>query len=114
MSSFAGAKDYVHPELEERVSAIGGGYVLNKELRLALGGKEVLCLLGYGIADSGCCGLAGCAYALAPGYVLKSEYKCDENGSRVSLVEPIKNPAEQAAVRGLIEAKQFVSQVIFQ
>jgi hypothetical protein len=100
--------------LEKRVSAIGGFYVLNRELRLSFGGKELLCLVGYGIADAGCCGSAGCAYALVPGYVLKSEYKSDERGSRVSLVEPIKNPSEQLAVRGLIEAEQFVSQVIFQ
>jgi len=105
--------EYVHQELNQEITAIGGYYVLVKEARLPFHGREVLYLVGHAAFDSTCCGVGGCAYALVPGFVLAWKSKTKEQGLAISQVEPIHDKGVQEQVRRLIEAKEIVQQVSF-
>jgi hypothetical protein len=99
--------------LNQEVTAIGGRYALVKEVCLPFRGREVLYLVGYGVADTSCCGVGGCAYALAPGFILEWKSKVNEDGLAVSQVEPIRDEAVRKEVERLIREKEPVQQVKF-
>ena len=106
--------DFVHPSLNEEVLAIGGHYVLTAETRLAHRQREILYLTGYAVVDRSCCGLAGCGYALVPGYVLDWKYRRDASGRGVSRVEAVPDRGEERAeLSRLIREKEMVTQVLF-
>ena len=104
--------DYVHPSLHQEVTAIGGAYLLVKELCVPFQGRGLLYLIGHAVFDNSCCGAGGCAYALVPGFV--QEWK---NGARdglaVSRVEPIHDRFTQDQVRRMIEKREVVQQISF-
>jgi hypothetical protein len=105
---------YVHPELHQEVTAIGGHYMFVKEACLPFRGREVLYLVGYAVFDTTCCGPGGCAYALVPGYVVQWKHSTDQDGRAVSLVEPIRDEAVQREIARCIERVDMVHQVQFQ
>jgi hypothetical protein len=105
--------DYVHHELNQEITAIGGHYVLVKEARLPFHGREVLYLVGHAAFDSTCCGAGGCAYALVPGFLLAWKSRTNEEGLAVSHVEPIRGTGVQQQVRRLIRDTEIVQQVSF-
>jgi hypothetical protein len=106
-------QDYVHRGLDEEVAAIGGRYTLTAEDRLPFGHREVLYLLGWAVFDTTCCGAGGCSYAFVPGFIVGWKTRRNGDGQEVSLVEPIRDPSMQEAVRLLIEEKETVQQVTF-
>lgn len=108
------APEYVHQELNQEVTAIGGRFVLVREVRLPFRGREVLCLVGHAAFDTACCGVGGCAYALVPGFILTFRDAMSEDGQAVSQVEPIDDGATQEGIRRLITEKEVVHQVVFQ
>jgi hypothetical protein len=105
--------EYVHHELNQEITAIGGYYVLVKEAQLPFQGREVLFLVGHAAFDSTCCGAGGCAYALVPGFVQAWKFRNNEHGLAVSQVEPIRDADVQEQVRRLVEGKEIVQQVSF-
>jgi hypothetical protein len=105
--------EYIHQPLKQEVTAIGGHYVLVKEIRLPFQGRELLYLVGHAAFDGTCCGIGGCAYALVPGFVLSWRTK-ERKGLGVSQVEPIHNQVVQGQVRQLIRKKEVVQQIRFQ
>jgi hypothetical protein len=105
--------EYVHQELNQEVDAIGGRYILLKEVRLPFHGRDVLYVVGGAIADTSCCGVGGCAYALVPGFVVDWKYRRNQGGLAVSLVEPIRDGIIQGRVRRLIGRAEIVQQVDF-
>ncbi len=107
------AQEYVHAALNEEVTAIGGHYVLVKEVRLPFRGHEVLYLVGHAAFDTSCCGVGGCGYALVPGIITGWKSGTNEAGLAVSRVEPIHDPGLQEQLRALIEAEEVVHQVRF-
>ena len=107
-------KEYVHQELNREIVAIGGHYVLAKEVRLPFRGREVLYLVGCAVVDTSCCGAGGCAYALVPGFILEWKSQTDGDGLAISQVEPIRDEVTQREVRRLIEREEPVHQVMFQ
>jgi hypothetical protein len=106
-------QEYVHQTLNQEVTAIGGHYLLVKEVRLPFHGREVLYLVGHAAFDTTCCGTGGCAYGLVPGFVLRWREKRNGEGLAVSLVEPIHDSGVQEQVRRLIEREEGVHQVSF-
>ncbi|MDP7111772.1 MAG: hypothetical protein QGH45_07405 [Myxococcota bacterium] len=86
------AERYVHEPLDTEVTAVAGHYVLTREERLEVGGRELLYVLGHAIFDTSCCGMGGCGYAL---------------------VQPIRDPDERVALTDLIREREFISQVQF-
>ena len=106
-------QDFSHPELNERVTAIGGSYILLKEVRLPFDGEELLYLIGAAIFDTTCCGTGGCAYALVPGFVRQWRYKADANGRPVSQVLPVAGDRLREQIKAVILKKESVHQVDF-
>jgi hypothetical protein len=106
-------RDYVHRELDEEVTAIGGRYTITAEVRLPFGRREILYVLGWADFDTTCCGAGGCSYALVPGFIVGWKTRQNAEELKVSLVEPIRGPSLQKAVRLLIEKNQTVQQVMF-
>ncbi len=104
--------DYVHQPLNQEVTAIGGHYVLVREVRLPFEGREVLYLVGHAAFDT-CCGVGGCAYGLVPGFVLRWKYRTDADGLPVSLVEPIHDQAVQQKLARRIKKQEMTQQVVF-
>jgi len=107
-------REYVHQELNQEVTAIGGHYVLTREARLPFRGREVLYLVGCAVVDTSCCGAGGCAYALVLGFVRRWKGKTNEDGLAVSQVASIRDEATQTEVRRLIEEEEPIYQVTFQ
>ena len=105
--------EYIHHELNREVTAIGGHYVLTKEVRLPFEEREILYIVGHAVVDNSCCGVGGMAFALVPGFVL--DWKSTTNkGLATSLVEPVDDQVTQREIRQLIERKEVVYQVRFQ
>lgn len=111
---YAEPQEFIHHELNREVTAIGGHYVLTKEVRLPVDGREVFYLVGYAVVDNSCCGVGGMAYALVPGFILDWKSKTNDEGLAVSVVEPIHDETMQREIRRLIERKEVVHQIRFQ
>jgi hypothetical protein len=104
---------FVHPRLNDPISAIGGRYFLLKEARLTFENEEILFLTGVAVFDSTCCGSGGCSYAVVPGFVRKWKYQTDDDGNPVSLVAPVTGDAVREKIRSMILKKEPVYQVDF-
>jgi hypothetical protein len=105
--------DFIHPELNASVQAIGGHYVFIKEERLDVETEQVLYHVGYAVIDSSCCGAGGTAYASVAGYIRRWHGRLDKNNRPVSEIEPIRDHATQNYIRRLITARESVPQVDF-
>lgn len=105
--------EFVHPALDEEVRAIGGHYVLTKEIRASLRCRDILYFVGYAVIDTSCCGVGGCIYAIVPGFVLEWKYKKAANNQPVSRIEPVKDPAIRQEIRRLIEDREKLHQISF-
>ena len=110
------AVEYIHQDLNQEVTAVGGHYVLVKETCLPFQGRKVLYLVGYSVFDTTCCGIGGCSYAVVPGFVLDWRHRTGEDGQPVSRLEPIRNRVVQQELRRLIREQErgVVQQIIFQ
>jgi hypothetical protein len=107
------AVEYVHQELDREITAIGGTYLLVREVRLPLYSREVLYVVGHAAFDTSCCGPGGCGYALVPGFILKWKGETNQDHLAVSQVEPIHDKGVQEKVRRLIKEKESIRQVRF-
>ena len=106
-------REYVHRELNEIVTSIGGHYTFTKEERLPFNGREVLYLHGYAVFDTTCCGGGGCNYALVIGFIGQWKEGSNDEGLPVSMVEPIRDADVQKEVSRLIQERGVVTQVNF-
>lgn len=106
-------KEYPHPELNMQVTAIGGSYILIKEVQIPFEDETIFYLIGSAIFDTTCCGAGGCAYALVPGIIRKWKFKTDSTGRPVSMVQPISRPNLKEKIKKLILKKESVLQVNF-
>ena len=113
MQTSSDIQDFVHPELGREITAIGGHYVFDKEIRLSHNSREVLYFVGYAVLDSTCCGVGGCAYVFVPGFIRHWKYRRNQDHCSVSKVEPIGEPAIQKDVREVIQKKEMVFQITF-
>jgi len=107
-------KDYVHPRLNEEVTAIGGHYVSERDERIKIDGREVLYILGYSVMDTSCCGVGGGRFAVVPGWLVRYKYRTDDAGLPVSEVSPVEEEREtRKAIIGMIEKKESYCSVRF-
>jgi hypothetical protein len=107
------AGTYIHRPLGEEVRAIGGGYTLEKEMRLPHADREVLVILGHAFIDSSCCGVSGCRYAFVPGYLQGWRDGKSEDGLPVSTVEPIRDQVEQRVIEETVREKELIHSIEF-
>jgi len=106
-------EEYIHQPLNEEVTAIGGHYLLVKEVRVPFRGRDVLYLVGHAAFDTTCCGVGGCAYALVPGFVVRWKEKSNHDGLATSEIEPIHDQRAQRELERLIQKQEMVHQVVF-
>ena len=106
-------KEFLHPELNTPITAIGGNYVLVKEIRMPFDDQEVLYMTGVAVFDTTCCGSGGCSYAMVPGFVRKWKYRTDGKKHPVSQVEPISDERVREKIRERILKQEMVYQVDF-
>ncbi|MGB5156597.1 hypothetical protein [Desulfobacterium sp. N47] len=107
------SKDYVHTDLNEEFSAIGGYYVLTEETCHPFCDREILYLSGYCVTYNSCCGSGNLSYAIVPGFIIDWKYKKNSDGFFVSRIEPVRDQALQKKITSMIEQKESVSQVNF-
>ena len=105
--------DYIHGELNEEATAIGGYYVFTEETRLPYRDQEILYLTGYGVMDTSCCGEGGCGFSLVYGFINDWKSGKNEAGKVISKIIPVRGEATQKAIRGLIVKREVVNQVNF-
>jgi hypothetical protein len=106
-------KEFTHPLLGEEVRSVSGFYMVEKETRLFHEGRAYLVLVASGYADTACCGVGGCRYALVPGEVLVWKGKTDTEGRPVSAVLPVTDPELRAALSQLVMEQEGVLQAQF-
>lgn len=105
-------KKYVHIEPDKENRAIAGHYEVEKEWRLPLGDREVLCILGYACWDNTCCSAGDCRYVFVPGYIVQYKNETDAKGRFVSRVERIMDEEEQKKIKMLIKENGENAQLI--
>lgn len=105
--------EYVHRDLGQEVTAVGGYYCFDREARLSFRGRQVFYLAGYALFDSTCCGVGGCGYALVQGVVADWKYRINSEGFLISRVEEVGEPDAREELGQLIQAKENVQQVVF-
>lgn len=103
---------YIHIEPGQENRAIAGHYEVEEELRLSVGQREILCILGYVCWDNTCCGAGGCRYVNVPGYILDYKKNIDNEGRPVSLVEKVTDKEEQKQIRNLLKQRIGSLQII--
>jgi hypothetical protein len=106
-------RTYAHIPLDEEVTAIGGYYILEKEVRMPFRGEEVLYVIGMSLIDSSCCGVTGCKYAIVPGYILDWRSGSNADGLMTTEVQPILDKETRQEITGLIKESDLVQQVEF-
>ena len=105
--------EYVHHELNEEITSIGGHYVITREVRLPVEGREVFYTVGYGVADTTCCGTGGCGYATVHGYVVDWKKTKNNEGLEVTCLEPVRDGDLRSKLKNDILKSETVQQVNF-
>ena len=105
-------RNYTHIEPDQENRAIAGHYEVEKELRLLVGEREILCILGYVCWDNTCCGNGGCRYVNVPGYILDYKKDVDQDGRPISRVERVTDEEEQRQIRALLRQRIGSLQII--
>lgn len=105
--------EFVHPELNVPVVAIGGNYVFTREERFSFNDRSILYYVGVATFDTTCCGAGGCAYAFVPGFIAQWKIGKSDDGQPISRIELVKDPKDQKEIQSLIAKKQIVNQVNF-
>jgi hypothetical protein len=104
--------EFVHPELNQEVYAIGGHYMFTKEDILPNPGGDILYLIAYAATDTSCCGIGGCGYALVPGYIHSLHLRLNNDKRYISEITPIEERLYEE-ISKIICQKEGVSQVHF-
>ena len=104
---------YIHPVLDEDITAIGGHYTFLKEELLPFKNKTILYFVGCSLFDSACCGTGGVSFARVSGFVHDLKFKKTPSGVPISMVEPISDQSAQKKISQLIRSKETVNQVEF-
>lgn len=104
--------EFVHPELNQKVYAIGGHYMFTKEDILRNPGGDILYLIAYAATDTSCCGMGGCGYAIVPGHINSLRFRRDNNERFISEVTPVEEQLYDE-ISKMIRQKEGVSQIHF-
>ncbi len=106
-------REYTHLEPGLEVEGLSGHYTVDKEIKLEVGEREVLIILGSAMWDKSCCGIGGCRFATIPGYIVDYKARTNNAGEPVSDVEVIDDEVLQKQIKKQIEASEYVQQVNF-
>ncbi|MBW1710307.1 MAG: hypothetical protein JRG97_11370 [Deltaproteobacteria bacterium] len=105
-------RQYIHIEPECEVESISGHYEVEKEIRFPIGGREVLCIVGYAAWDKSCCAAGGCRYIMVPGYLVKDKTETNDDGLFVSEVEIVNDKIVQKKIKEFLKERGEFAQLI--
>lgn len=89
------------------VFGIAGYYTPQREMRLPYNGREILYVVGEVIMEAACCNIAdGWTYSLVPGYIVDWQRDVNEEGEKITTVEPVRSAEEKTAIRDIIQNKE--------
>ncbi|MFH1538188.1 MAG: hypothetical protein ABIH66_04465 [bacterium] len=104
---------YIHIKPGEEVESIGGRYVVEKEVRMPVNGREVLVVYGVAVVDKSCCGQGGCRFAQVPGFISEWKAKRTDDGEEITVVEPVEDKSAQKKIQEMIDKAELYCQVNF-
>jgi hypothetical protein len=104
---------YTHQKLGEDNFGLAGFYTPQKEVRLALDGREVLYVVGRAVVESSCCGSGAWSYVLVPGYVIEWHVRKNEAGLPVSTIDVISNSETKSRITRLIREREGIDCITF-
>ena len=89
------------------VFGIAGYYTPQQETRLPYNDREVLYVIGQVIMEAACCNIADdWVYSLVPGYIVEWQTDVNEEGEKITTVEPVRSDKEKADIRKAIQERE--------
>jgi hypothetical protein len=89
------------------VFGIAGYYTPQQETRLTYNGREILYVIGQVIMEAACCNIADdWVYSLVPGYIVDWQHEVNEEGEKITTVEPVRTDKEKADIRKAIQERE--------
>jgi hypothetical protein len=109
--------EYTHLPLGKDVPAFAGYYMPEKEVRIPFHGREILYVIGQVVVETSCqeitCTTGSSYYAMVPGYILKWQYRRNEDGLPKSKIEAITDFKTKKEIEHLIQEREAVTRVEF-
>jgi hypothetical protein len=116
-ASVSKLQSYDHPPIGAEIQSIGGHYEIVDECLLGFGNRRVLYHRALAELDNSCCGVMGCSYAIVVGFVEQYDDRpiSDPGAARErrSIIEPISDQRQSAAIRDILLRDPDISQVVF-
>ena len=70
-------------------------------------GREILYVVGQVIMEAACCNIADdWVYSLVPGYIVDWQCDVNEEGEKITTVEPVRGDKEKADIRKAIQERE--------
>lgn len=113
MVSPVAMREYVHREPGMESAALPWPCRVVEEGRMSLGGREFLYMVGDATIGSACVGAGSLRYVYVPGFVTAWRSRRGGAGEAVSLVDPVRDGDDQAAIRRLLAGRHPSLQVCF-
>jgi hypothetical protein len=86
------------------VFGIAGYYTPQEETVLPYNGREILYVTGQVIMEAACCNIADdWVYVLVPGYIVDWQNDVNEEGEKITTVEPVRSSKEKNDIRKAIQ-----------
>ena len=109
--------EYVHLPLDEDVIAFAGYYTPENEVRMPFRDREILYVTGHCVIEATCssatCEAADYRYGIIVGYVVDWQYREDESGRPVTLVEAVTDYETRRELEAMVLGREAVSRVNF-
>ena len=110
-SAYCGTYLHVAPGREGR--NLPWPYTMLEERVVPFHGRELLIVLCESTIGSACVGSGSLRHLYVPGYVIRLRDRRDQEGSEVSIVEPVRSDQEQHEIRLLLSSSYPGLQVSF-
>ena len=113
----AATLEYTHLPMGKDISAFAGYYMPEKEVRIPFREREILYVIGQVVVETACqeitCTPGSSYYAMVPGYILKWQYRRNEDGLPVSKTEPITDFKTRKQIEQILKEREAVTRVEF-
>lgn len=107
--------DYTHRPLGVDGFAFAGYYTPDKEVRLPFRGREVLYTIGQVVIEATChegtCAIGTHGYAIVAGYIVRWQYRKNEEGWSVSEIETINDTDTRLELGQIIQKSESLTRI---